>query len=88
MSGPARESRPPTRRVLWTAGVLVAGLAAACQPVETPPDLTPTVGTLTLGTVDVPRFGDTRWVDLADDQLRRRTRGAQRSERTLDDLGL
>ena len=79
MTARPRRSRPPARRALWmgSAGLLAAGLSAACQPPEAPPDLQPTVGTLTLGTVDVPRFGDSRWVDLVDDQQVQLVPGAQ-----------
>lgn len=57
--------------------VLGAALWAGCQPPETAPDLGPTPGTLTLGTIDPARFGDNRWVDLADDQLVQLAPGAQ-----------
>lgn len=70
--------RDASRRAAWAVGALCAGFCAACQPpAEMPPDLTPTAGTLTLGTIDVPRFGDTRWVDLADDQMVQLVPGAQ-----------
>ncbi len=65
-------------RWLRIAGLSAVGLAAACQPPpEAPVDMAPTVGTLTLGTIDVPRFGDTRWVDLVDDQMVQLAPGAQ-----------
>ena len=42
-----------------------------------PADMIPTTGTLALGTIDVPRFGDMRWVELTDSQQVELVPGAQ-----------
>ena len=75
----AAERTPGCRPALQLAGtgLLCVGLAAACQPPQTMADMQPPVGKLALGTIDVPQFGDMRWVDLVNDQKVELAPGAQ-----------
>jgi hypothetical protein len=60
--GRAPAARSPVHVLGACFGVGLALSQLACGP----PPVTPSRGELTLGTIDTRRFGDTRWVDLAD----------------------